>query len=74
MAIIIEASRVLTGSRRTTARLIDMVKCIYWRPCGEESLSRRRDCRRANYEFATETREELYYDKDSVLGWGSLGD
>ena len=54
--------------RRTTRYDIDMVKCIYCGFCRKPA--RGRDRRGPNFEFATETREELYYDKDKLLANG----
>ena len=65
-AIIIEAKPRPDGSRRTTRYDIDMVKCIYCGLC-QEACPVDAIVEGPNYEFATETREELYYDKDKLL-------
>lgn len=65
-AIIIEAEPRPDGSRRTTRYDIDMVKCIYCGLC-QEACPVDAIVEGPNYEFATETREELYYDKEKLL-------
>lgn len=68
-AIVIEAEPRPDGSRRTTRYDIDMVKCIYCGLC-QEACPVDAIVEGPNYEFATETREELYYDKDKLLANG----
>ncbi|GLQ23448.1 NADH-quinone oxidoreductase subunit I [Algimonas ampicilliniresistens] len=68
-AIIIEAEPRPDGSRRTTRYDIDMVKCIYCGLC-QEACPVDAIVEGPNYEFATETREELYYDKEKLLANG----
>ncbi len=68
-AITIEAEPREDGSRRTTRYDIDMVKCIYCGFC-EESCPVDAIVEGPNFEFATETREELLYDKDKLLANG----
>ncbi|RKQ71653.1 NADH dehydrogenase subunit I [Litorimonas taeanensis] len=68
-AIMIEAEPRPDGSRRTTRYDIDMVKCIYCGLC-QEACPVDAIVEGPNYEFATETREELYYDKDKLLANG----
>ena len=69
-AITIEAGpRRNDGTRRTTRYDIDMVKCIYCGFC-QESCPVDAIVEGPNFEFATETREELYYDKDKLLANG----
>ena len=68
-AITIEAEPRADGSRRTTRYDIDMTKCIYCGLC-EESCPVDAIVEGPNFEFATETREELYYDKERLLANG----
>jgi NADH-quinone oxidoreductase subunit I len=69
-AITIEAGpRRNDGTRRTTRYDIDMVKCIYCGFC-QEACPVDAIVEGPNFEFATETREELYYDKDRLLANG----
>jgi NADH-quinone oxidoreductase subunit I len=69
-AITIEAGpRRNDGTRRTTRYDIDMVKCIYCGLC-QESCPVDAIVEGPNFEFATETREELYYDKERLLANG----
>ena len=68
-AITIEAEPRADGSRRTTRYDIDMVKCIYCGLC-QESCPVDAIVEGPNFEFATENREELYYDKAKLLANG----
>ena len=69
-AITIEAGpRRNDGTRRTTRYDIDMVKCIYCGFC-QEACPVDAIVEGPNFEFATETREELYYDKEKLLDNG----
>src|SRR5476651_2686551 len=68
-AITIEAEERPDGSRRTTRYDIDMVKCIYCGLC-QEACPVDAIVEGPNFEFATETREELYYDKARLLANG----
>ena len=69
-AITIEAGpRRNDGTRRTTRYDIDMVKCIYCGFC-QEACPVDAVVLGPNFEFATETREELYYDKHKLLANG----
>jgi NADH-quinone oxidoreductase subunit I len=68
-AITIEAEPRVDGSRRTTRYDIDMTKCIYCGLC-EEACPVDAIVEGPNFEFATETREELMYDKDKLLANG----
>ena len=65
-AITIESEPRNDGSRKTTRYDIDMLKCIYCGLC-EESCPVDAIVQGPNFEFATETREELYYDKEKLL-------
>ena len=68
-AITIEAEPRDAGSRRTTRYDIDMTKCIYCGYC-EESCPVDAIVEGPNFEFATETHEELMYDKAKLLSNG----
>ena len=68
-AITIEAEPRADGSRRTTRYDIDMVKCIYCGLC-QEACPVDAIVEGPNLEFAVETREELYYDKERLLDNG----
>jgi NADH-quinone oxidoreductase subunit I len=69
LAITIEAEPREDGSRRTTRYDIDMTKCIYCGLC-QEACPVDAIVEGPNFEFATETREELYYNKDKLLANG----
>jgi NADH-quinone oxidoreductase subunit I len=68
-AIVIEAEPRDDGSRRTTRYDIDMVKCIYCGLC-QEACPVDAIVEGPNTEYAVETREELYYDKQRLLDNG----
>ena len=68
-AITIEAEPREDGSRRTTRYDIDMTKCIYCGFC-QEACPVDAIVEGPNFEFATETREELLYDKAKLLANG----
>ena len=68
-AITIEAEPRADGSRRTTRYDIDMVKCIYCGLC-EESCPVDAIVEGPNFEFATESREEMLYNKVKLLSNG----
>jgi NADH-quinone oxidoreductase subunit I len=69
--IVIEAEPRDDGSRRTTRYDIDMTKCIYCGLC-EEACPVDAIVEGPNMEFATETREELFYDKEKLLRNGDI--
>jgi NADH-quinone oxidoreductase subunit I len=69
LAITIEAEPRDDGSRRTTRYDIDMVKCIYCGYC-QEACPVDAIVEGPNFEFSTETREELLYDKEKLLANG----
>ena len=68
-AITIESEEKADGSRKTTRYDIDMLKCIYCGLC-QESCPVDAIVQGPNFEFATETREELYYNKEKLLDNG----
>ena len=68
-AITIEAEPRDDGSRRTTRYDIDMVKCIYCGLC-EEACPVDAIVEGPNFEYSTENREELLYDKEKLLANG----
>ncbi len=69
-AITIEAGpRRNDGTRRTIRYDIDMTKCIYCGLC-QESCPVDAIVEGPNFEFATETREELFYNKERLLDNG----
>ncbi|RFU30833.1 hypothetical protein B7463_g5515, partial [Scytalidium lignicola] len=68
-AITIEAEERQDGSRRTSRYDIDMTKCIYCGFC-QESCPVDAIVETPNAEYATETREELLYNKEKLLSNG----
>ncbi len=68
-AITIESEPRPDGSRRTTRYDIDMVKCIYCGMC-EEACPVDAIVEGPNFEFATLTRAELFYNKEKLLANG----
>jgi NADH-quinone oxidoreductase subunit I len=68
-AITIESEPRADGSRRTTRYDLDMTKCIYCGFC-EEACPVDAIVEGPNFEFAAETREELFYTKEKLLANG----
>jgi NADH-quinone oxidoreductase subunit I len=70
-AITIEAETRDDGSRRTTRYDIDMTKCIYCGLC-QEACPVDAIVEGPNFEFASETHQELLYDKQKLLKNGDI--
>ena len=70
-AITIEAETREDGSRRTTRYDIDMTKCIYCGLC-QEACPVDAIVEGPHFEFATETHQELLYNKEKLLQNGDV--
>jgi NADH-quinone oxidoreductase chain I len=68
-AITIHVKELKDGSRRAVKYAIDMTKCIYCGLC-QEACPVDAIVEGPNVEYATETREELYYTKEKLLDNG----
>lgn len=67
--ITIEGAKREDGSRRAIRYDLDLSKCIFCGLC-EEACPVDAIVETANVEYATETREELYYNKEKLLSNG----
>ncbi|MDD3029006.1 MAG: NADH-quinone oxidoreductase subunit NuoI [Alphaproteobacteria bacterium] len=68
-AITIEAGERCDGSRRTVRYDLDLSKCIFCGLC-QEACPVDAIVEGPNFEYGTETREELYYSKEHLLSNG----
>ena len=69
LAILIESEERDDGTRRTTRYDIDMTKCIYCGLC-QEACPVDAIVETQIFEYAAETREQLYYTKEMLLAVG----
>merc|ERR1711899_404026 len=70
-AITIETEERADGSRRTTRYDIDMTKCIFCGLC-QEACPVDAIVEGPNFEYSTETHEELLYNKEKLLTNGDM--
>jgi formate hydrogenlyase subunit 6/NADH:ubiquinone oxidoreductase subunit I len=68
-AITITVKECSDGSRRTDRYDIDLTKCIYCGLC-QEACPVDAIVETVNFEYATETHDELLYDKSKLLRLG----
>ena len=69
LAILIESEERDDGTRRTTRYDIDMTKCIFCGFC-QEACPVDAIVETQEFEYASETRNELYYTKEMLLNMG----
>jgi len=69
LAIVSESKERQDGSRRTTRYDIDLTKCIYCGLC-QEACPVDAIVETQEFEYATETRDALYYTKEMLLDVG----
>lgn len=72
-AITIESESRIDGSRKALVYDLDMTKCIFCGFC-QEACPVDAIVEGQNFEFAVETREELFYSKELLLSLGDMWD